>query len=140
MIRTGQIASGAERLRALEKSHPEIPDVHRALAEALGQQGEKQRALEELRTAIQLNPSDADSHFDLGKMELENGNTAAAISELEAATRLSPNNEQFHQELANAYTAALRPEDAQKEMAICNVLRSRVQSDASSRHAISPEQ
>ncbi len=140
MIRTGQIASGAERLRALETSHPEIADVHRALGEALGQQGEKQRALEELHTAIQLTPSDADSHFDLGKIELESGNTAAAIPELEAATRLSPNNEQFHQELAKAYTAALRPADAQKELETCNLLRARIQSSTSSHHATAPDQ
>jgi predicted Zn-dependent protease len=125
MVRTGQITSGVERLGTLEKSHPEIPDVHRALGEAFGQQGEKQRALEELHTAIQLSPSDADSHYDLGKMELESGDAAAAIPELEAATRLSPNSEKFHQQLANAYTAALRPADAQKEMETCNLLRAR---------------
>jgi tetratricopeptide (TPR) repeat protein len=131
MIKTGQIATGEERLGALEKLHPEIPDVHRALGEALGQQGKKQQALEELRTAIQLSPRDADSHYDLGKIELENGDTAAAISELEAATKLLPNNEKFHQKLADAYTAALRPTDAQKEMEICNLLRARVQSTSS---------
>jgi tetratricopeptide (TPR) repeat protein len=38
MIKTGQIEPGIERLQALEKSHPEIPDVHRALVEALGHQ------------------------------------------------------------------------------------------------------
>ena len=123
MIRNGRIASGVERLKALEKLHPEIPDVHRAIGEALGQQGEKQRALEELRTAIHLSPGDADSHSDLGKMELEGGNTATAIPELEAATRLSPNSEKFHQELADAYTAAHRPADAQREKATCNLLR-----------------
>jgi tetratricopeptide (TPR) repeat protein len=42
MIKTGRIAAGIERLRALEKLHPEISDVHRALGEALGQQGQKQ--------------------------------------------------------------------------------------------------
>jgi predicted Zn-dependent protease len=125
MIRTGQIASGAERLGVLEKLHPEIPDVHRALGEALVQQGEKQRALEELHAAIQLSPRDADSHYDIGKMELEGGDPAAAIPELEAATRLLPNSEKFHQELADAYTAALRPADAQKEMETCNLLRAR---------------
>jgi tetratricopeptide (TPR) repeat protein len=31
MIRTGQIGSGTARLGALEKLHPEIPDVHRSL-------------------------------------------------------------------------------------------------------------
>jgi len=140
MVRTGRIASGTERLRALETLHPEIPDVHRALGEALVQQGEKQRALEELHTAIQLSPRDADSHYDLGKMELESGDTAAAIPELEAATRLLPNTEKFHQELADAYTAALRPADAQKEIETCNLLRARVQSNTSSHQPAAPEQ
>lgn len=125
LVRTGRIASGVERLVALQKLHPEIPDVHRALGEAFSQQGEKQRALEELRTAIQLNPRAPDSHYELGKIELENGDTAAAIPELEAATRLLPTNQKFHQELANAYMVAGRPEDARKEIETYNRLRSR---------------
>jgi tetratricopeptide (TPR) repeat protein len=140
MVRIGKIASGTERLAALEKSHPEIPDVHRALGEALDQQGNKQRALEELRTAIQLNASDANSHYDLGKMELESGDKASAIPELEAATRLLPDSEKFHRELADAYTAALRTTDAQREMETCNLLRARGQSGASSHQVAAPEQ
>jgi tetratricopeptide (TPR) repeat protein len=140
MIRTGQIAPGIERLAALEKLHPEIPDLHRALGEALGQQGEKQRALEELHTAIQLSPQDADSHYDLGKLELEGGNPAAAIPELEMAARLLPNTEKFHQELADAYTAAHRPADAQKEVETSNLLRARTQSSTSSHPATAPQQ
>jgi tetratricopeptide (TPR) repeat protein len=140
MVRTGQIASGINRLEALEKLHPEIPDVHRALGEALGRQGEKQRAIEELHTAIQLSPGDADSHYDLGKMELESPNPAAAIPELETAARLSPNTEKFHQELADAYTAAHRPADAQKETETCKLLRAHIQSSTSSHQAIAPDQ
>jgi tetratricopeptide (TPR) repeat protein len=140
MVRTGQIASGIERLVALEKLHPEIPDLHRSLGEALGRKGEKQRALEELRTAIQLSPSDADSHYDLGKMQLESGNPSAAIPELETAARLGPNTEKFHQELADAYTAAHRPADAQKEVETSNLLRARMQSSTSSHQAAAPEQ
>jgi tetratricopeptide (TPR) repeat protein len=123
MVRTERVASGVERLQALEKSHPEIPDVHRSLGETFAQQGEKQRALEELRTAIQLSPSDAGSHYDLGMIELESGDAATAIPELEVATRLSPNSEKFHRQLADAYIAARRPADAQKEMETCNFLR-----------------
>jgi tetratricopeptide (TPR) repeat protein len=140
MVMTGRIAAGIERLEALEKLHPEIPDVHRALGEALGQRGEKQRALEELHTALQLNPRDADSHYDLGKMELESGDTAAAIPELEAAARLLSNNDKFHQELAEAYTAAHRPTDAQKEMKTSNLLRARVQNGTSSQQTATPRQ
>jgi tetratricopeptide (TPR) repeat protein len=140
MVKTGQIGVGTERLGELEKLHPEIPDVHRSLGEALGLQGERQKGLEEFRTAIQLGPRDADSHYDLGKMELESGDTAAAIPELETAVRLSPNSEHFHLELADAYRAALRPADAQKQMAICNLLRAHAQNGALSHEAAAPEQ
>jgi tetratricopeptide (TPR) repeat protein len=132
MVRTGQIASGTERLVALGKLHPEIPDVHRALGEALSQQGERQRALEEFRSAIQLSPDDPESHYDLGKIELESGDKTAAISEREVATRLLPDSEKFHRELADAYTAAFRPADAQRERETCNLLRARAQSNTSS--------
>jgi tetratricopeptide (TPR) repeat protein len=140
MIKTGQTGLGTERLQTLEKLHPEIPDIHRALGEALDRQGEQQRALEEFRTAIQLSPNDPESHYDLGKVELEKKDTAAAISELETAVQLSPNSEKFHQELADAYTAALRPTDAQREMETYNMLRKQVQNTTSSRPPAAPEQ
>ena len=68
-------------------------------------------------------------------MELEDGDTAAAILELEAAVRLSPNSEKFHLELADAYKAALRPVDAQKEIEICNKLRGQPEESTSSHQA-----
>lgn len=132
MIKSGQIDIGVERLAALERSHPEIPDVHRAMGEVLNRQGARNRAIEELRIAIQLSSRDAEAHYDLGKMELEGGETAKAISELESAVQLTPNNEKFHQELAAAYTAAVRPADAQRELETSNMLKSRVQAGASS--------
>lgn len=133
LIKTGQIAAATDRLSALEKSHPEIPDVHRALGEALDRQGKTRQAVDEFRTAIHLSPNDAESHYDLGKLELVTGNTSAAIPELEAAVRLSPSNESFHRELAQAYMAAMRPADAQKEMETFNTLRAHAQSGASPR-------
>ena len=140
LIRTGQIAAGVERLVVLEKLHPEIADVHRSLGEALEQQGEKPRALEELRTAVQLSPSDADAQYDLGRIELEGGDATAAIPELEAAVHLSPNSEKFHQALGDAYSAAHRPADAQKERETINLLRANVQTGMSSPQTAAPKQ
>lgn len=140
LIRTGEVASGMERLAALEKLHPEIPEVHRSLALALEKQGEKQKALDEFRTAIQLSPNDAASHFDLGEMELESKDPEAAIPELEIAVRLSPQDEEYHQKLADAYAAALRPADAQREIETCNLLREHAQNNGSSRHSAAPAQ
>ncbi len=78
LIQTGQLAAGATRLATLEKSHPEIPDVHRALGEALDQQGHTQQAREELETAIRLSPRDAAAHYDLGKIALCTRDTASS--------------------------------------------------------------
>lgn len=132
LVLTGQVAAGMERLQAVEKSHPEIPDVHRALGEALERLAEHERAAEELRTAVQLNPRDAESHYDLGRAELASGDATAAVTELETAVKLSPDSEKFHHELAGAYTAALRPADAQRETETTNTLRARAQSSNSS--------
>ncbi len=122
LVESGQVHVGTERLLALERLHSEIPDVHRALAEAFDRQGDQKRAIEELHAAIQLSPQDSGSHYDLGKIELSEGNSAEAIPELATAVRLSPKNKEFHHELADAYTAAHRPADAQKEMGIYAML------------------
>lgn len=64
LVKSGQVSTGTERLLILEKAHPEIPDVHRALAEAFGRQGDQKRASEELRAASQLSASDSGSHTE----------------------------------------------------------------------------
>ena len=62
LVKSGQLNTGMERLLALEKAHPEIPDVHRALAEAFDRQGDQKRAVEELHTATQLTAQGSGSH------------------------------------------------------------------------------
>jgi len=56
LVKSGQVSAGIDRLLALEKAHPEISDVHRALAEAFGRQGDQKRASEEMQAAAQLGP------------------------------------------------------------------------------------
>jgi thioredoxin-like negative regulator of GroEL len=72
-------------------------------------------------------------------MELESGDAVAALPELEAATHLSPNSEKFHRSLADAYTAAHRPADAQKEIETGNQLRTRAQNGLSSTQTAVPK-
>jgi tetratricopeptide (TPR) repeat protein len=62
LVKSGQLSTGTERLLALEKAHPEIPDVHRALAEAFDRQGDQKRATEELHTATKLSTQGSGSH------------------------------------------------------------------------------
>ena len=126
-VKTQQTVPGTDRLLTLERAHPQIPEVHRTLGEALAQQGFVERAREELRTSIKLDPADADSHYDMGKLELGAGDTTAAIPELETAARLSPRNTTFHRSLADAYTTAHRSGEAQRERDTWNSIQTQTQ-------------
>jgi predicted Zn-dependent protease len=116
LVESGEVAAGTQRLLDIERAHSDVPDVHRALGEAFDRQGDSKRAIEELRAAIKLSPQDGEAHYYLGRMELTGGDSAQAIPELEAAVRLSPNSKEFHHELADAYTAAHRRADAEKQL------------------------
>lgn len=122
LVKTGQTAEGRQRLEILEAAHPEIADVHRALAEVYAAGRDRQKAEEELHTALLLNSSDPQAHYDLGKLDVESGNSAAAIPELQAAVELAPNDASFHRELALAYSLSSRKQDAQKEADISEKL------------------
>jgi tetratricopeptide (TPR) repeat protein len=124
LVKTGQIASGSERLETLSAAHPEIAEAHRGLAEVHEQRGERQQALQELRMAIHLNANDAETYFNLGKIELAGGSTAAAVTALETAVRLAPNEAEYHRELSSAYQRAFRMGDAEKEHQIYEKLLS----------------
>ena len=49
LVRTGRKTEGIARLEALEKQHPEIADVHRALSEAYTSTNQDQKAAGEIR-------------------------------------------------------------------------------------------
>jgi tetratricopeptide (TPR) repeat protein len=73
LVKTGEVATGKERLEGLEKAHPEIAEVHRALGEVWEIQGDCRRAIAELDKANQLNATDPETHFELDKAELKCG-------------------------------------------------------------------
>lgn len=94
LVKAGQKAAGVERLTAMEKKNPSIPDVHRALGEAYadGKTADREKAAAEFAAAIRLNPKDAVAHYELGKLLLAGGDFRGAIPELESAVRLDPGN------------------------------------------------
>jgi tetratricopeptide (TPR) repeat protein len=82
LVKIGEISIGKERLVALEKAHPEIAEVHRALGEIWEIQGDCQKAIKELDEANELNATDAETHFDLDKAELKCGSLGAPTGQL----------------------------------------------------------
>ncbi len=73
LVKTGEVSPGKARLEALEKTHPEIAEVHRALGEVWELQGDCRKAITELNEAYQLNATDPETHFQLNKAELKCG-------------------------------------------------------------------
>jgi tetratricopeptide (TPR) repeat protein len=78
LVKTGEVSTGKERLEALEKAHPEIAEVHRALGEVWELQGDCRKAIAELDKANELNATDAETHFQLDKAELHCGSIVGA--------------------------------------------------------------
>jgi tetratricopeptide (TPR) repeat protein len=80
-------------------------------------QGEPAKAIESLRAAMKTAPAKYHwlCHLNLGHAELDAGNSAAAISELESASRQMPSSANAHFFLAEAYRAAGRRADADRE-------------------------
>jgi tetratricopeptide (TPR) repeat protein len=100
LIETGDTSSGVAQLLALEKTNPNVGEVHRALGEAYAKE-KSPGAAAELEAAIRLDPSDAEAHIALARLRLVQGNKAAAITHFEAALKLEPGNQSLQKELAD---------------------------------------
>jgi tetratricopeptide (TPR) repeat protein len=101
LVRTGDAGNGVTKLQDLEKTNPNIGEVHRELGEAYAAQNSP-KAAAELESAVRLDPSDADAHVALAHLQLAKGNKAGARAQLEAAVKLQPNNVALQEELASA--------------------------------------
>jgi tetratricopeptide (TPR) repeat protein len=78
LVKTSEVSIGKERLEELEKAHPEIAEVHRAMGEVWELEGNCRKAITELNEANQLNATDSETHFELDKAELHCGSIVGA--------------------------------------------------------------
>ena len=80
-------------------------------------QGAPEKAIDSLRIAMKTAPAKYHwlCHLNLGRADLDANNSAAAVTELEAAVRQMPSSASAHFFLAEAYRAAGRKPDAEKE-------------------------
>lgn len=101
LIETGDLSGGVRRMEALEKTNPNVADIHRTLGEAYAAE-KASGAVEELQTAIRLKPRDAEAYAALGRLQVARGDTKAGVENLEMAARLEPGNVALQKELAAA--------------------------------------
>jgi tetratricopeptide (TPR) repeat protein len=84
----------------------------------------KTRAISLLKSALAFDGSLAESHYQLGNLALTDGDLPLAIKHLATAVRLRPASSKIHFALARAYKRAGRSEQASKEVASFQRLKS----------------
>ena len=104
----------AEMRRELEISPSHVPARNR-LAEQFTKSGQYEEALKIAREAGKLEPNNFSVNITLGEALLAKGDTIQGIAELETARGRSPGNVRIRWDLARAYTAMGRVQDAQRE-------------------------
>jgi tetratricopeptide (TPR) repeat protein len=78
--KAGDYDAGLATLKQLTAAHPEIPDNHRALADAYASRNDYAGAAAELREALRLNPSDTEAAAQLQEYESKSAAQAPAAA------------------------------------------------------------
>ena len=103
-----------EQERAL---NPLYGGVYDRLGDAYLRAGEYEKAQQALNRAVLLEPTSTGPYILLGKVLLKQRNAAMATMYLERARNMDPNNFMTHSLLGQAYRAAGRTQDAERETA-----------------------
>jgi predicted Zn-dependent protease len=97
--------------------NPLYGGLYDRLGDAYLRAGEYDKAQQALNRAVLLEPTSTGPYILLGKVLLKQRNAAMATMYLERARNMDPNNFMTHSLLGQAYRAAGRTEDAQRETA-----------------------
>ncbi len=111
---------GADAIAEFEKEraiNPLYGGLYDRLGDAYLRAGEYEKAQQSLNRAVLLDPSSTGPYILLGKVLLKQGNAAMATMYLERARNMDPNNFMIRSLLGQAYRAAGRREDAERETA-----------------------
>ena len=113
----GDKAAAISELELYAKRGGRDPLLLTRLGDMLGQAGRKKEAAEALARINYIYPMDAEAHQKLGTLWLDQGNAAGAVREFRAVTARNPiDPAAAHFNLARAYRAANRLEDAKEQL------------------------
>jgi predicted Zn-dependent protease len=113
-------ARGTDAITEFEQEraiNPLYGGLYDRLGDAYLRAGEYDKAQQALNRAVLLEPTSTGPYILLGKVLLKQRNAAMATMYLERARNMDPNNYMTHGLLGQAYRAAGRTEDAERETA-----------------------
>lgn len=114
LARLGDNAKATAEYQESIRLDPGMEDAYRNLGFLEWTEHQLDPARHALKRAVELSPSDSFAHYYLGRVELEGQHYAQAIQELETSRVTLPTDAEFAIQLANAYVALGRRDDAQK--------------------------
>lgn len=117
LVRLGQNAEAASEYRQAIRLSPRMEDAYRNLGFLMWTGHQFQSAREALQHAVELSPDDSFAHYYLGRVLLDEQNYAPAIRELDASHLPLPLEPDFSIQLAGAYIAVGRGEQARQSLA-----------------------
>ncbi|MGA2353747.1 MAG: tetratricopeptide repeat protein [Terriglobales bacterium] len=114
LARLGENAKAAAEYQESIHADPRMEDAYRNLGFLEWTEHQLEPARHALERAVELSPSDSFAHYYLGRVELEGQRYPQAIQELETSRVTLPADADFSIQLANAYVALGRRDDAHK--------------------------
>ena len=112
LVRERRVAEAVDHYEEAIRLRPNFMMAHHNLGVLLARRGRPRQALTHLSEAVRLAPDFASAQYDLGRVLAEEGENAKAIAHYSAAVRLKPESPEFADNLAAAYAAAGRLDDA----------------------------
>ena len=121
---SGDLQSAAPEFAIAVSHAPRWADAHFSLAAVDARIDRVTEAMSELDIALSLNPQHYRANLLRGRILSLQGHGADALDNLLKASQAEPQSIEAHAFLADAYTQLNRPDDASRERAIANQLRS----------------
>jgi Flp pilus assembly protein TadD len=116
LVRLGKNAEAAAEYHEAIRLNPHFEDAYRNLGFLKWNERQLEAARAALERAVELSPEDSFAHYYLGRVQLDEQHYLPAIRELEIAHVPSPVDADFSIQLAAAYIALERTEEARKSL------------------------
>ena len=115
LIGQGDFSQAEQKLRALEKAHPGLFEIHYRLGLVLMRQGKDQEAAPRIEAAVRQSPASAPAWLAAAQVRSKLGNRDGAIAAAGRAANLAPREPGFHYLLGQVYRTSRRPAEAAAE-------------------------
>jgi len=123
LYETGDLNTAAAHFEILVENRPEWTDARYSLASIYARTARPQEAAQNLLEVLQGEPDHYRANLLLGRMLFLNGTFAEALPYLEKATAVQADSREAHSFLAEEYEKLGRAQDAARELAVANKLK-----------------